>query len=259
MINTHSKFYFDYVVTADNQSLDFDEGGGEIQANVAVGSYTLTEMLDAVATAMNDAGANTYAVSVNRATRIITIESEGEEIFELSVATGTRVGSSVWAAIGFTGADRTGANTYSGNLAAGKEYVTQFMLQGYIPTEHKIGASDGVVNKAASGRVEVFRFGEERFMKCEIKWVTDAVMPDGHPIRNDQSGVSKLQVFMAYLITKGPLEFMPDEDTVATFETLILDATEKDKNGIAFELKELYAKGLPGVYETGALTFRKLS
>lgn len=259
MINTHSKFYFNYAVTADNQSLDFDEGDGEVHANVAVGTYSLTDLLDAVATAMNDAGVNTYAVSVNRSTRIISIESEGEEEFDLLVSSGTRVGSSVWSVIGFTGADRTGENTYAGNLAAGDEYKTQFMLQDYVPTEHKIGASDGVVNKAASGRVEVFRFGEERFMMCELKWVTDAVMPTGHSIRNDQNGVSKLQEFMAYLITKGPVEFMPDEDTVSTFETLILESTEKDKNGIAFELKELYGKGLPGVYESGKLTFRKLS
>lgn len=256
-ITTHSKFYFNYEITQDNNAIDFSEGGSELQATIDVGSYSLTDFLDAIARALNDAGALTYTVSVARATRIITISAGSN--FELLITSGSRVGTGAWTAMGFSGADKTGAATYAGGTAAGSEYVTQFKLQSYVSTSDYIEAAEGTVNKSASGQVEVYRFGENRFMECNLTFVTSRAMPYGAPIRSDTQGHEKLRTFMQFLITKGPVEFMPNENDVATFETFILESAPEMKDGIGYKLKELYAKGLPGFYETGVLKFRRIT
>jgi hypothetical protein len=257
-LTTHSKFYFNYEITQDNNAIDFKEGAGpELQATIAVGSYSLTDFLDAIAAALNDAGALTYTVAVNRVTRIITISTTST--FSLLVSSGSRIGTGAWSAMGFSGADRTAASTYAGNLAAGSEYVTQFILQSHVATDDSIAAAEGTVNSSASGKVEVYRFGENRFMECNLMYATNRALPTGSRIRNDASGLSKLRIFMQFLITKGPVEFMPNEDDEATFETLMLESTPDDKNGISYKLKELYGKGLPGFYETGILKFRRVN
>lgn len=255
-LSTHSKFYYGYEITEENNALDFSEGGSELQATLDVGSYTLTTILDAIAIALNDVGALTYTVSVNRDTRLITIASTSN--FELLVSTGSRSGSSVFSTIGFSGSDKTGALTYTASAAAGSEYRTQFILQSYVDTNSFVDAAEGTVNTSASGLVEVYRFGQNQFMEANFTYITDRVLVDGAPIRKKPSGVLELQTLMRHFISKAPFEFMPNEDDSATFETMILESTPDNKSGIGFKLKELYTKNLPGFYETGVLKFRKI-
>ncbi len=255
-LSTHSKFYFGYEITASNYNLAFSEGGPELNAQLEVGSYSLTDFVDEIERALNEQedATLTYTVTVNRTTRIITIAATGT--FQLLVATGTTLGTTALTLIGFTGLDRTGASTYAANNASGSVYSTQFILQSHVSTDSSVGAADGVVNKSASGKVEVVTFGEERFMKANFMYITNR-NPGGF-VRYRAAGYDDAITFMEYLITKAPIEFMADENTPATFETMILESTAQDKNGLKFELKELYGKGLPGFFETGTLTFRKV-
>lgn len=253
-LSTFSCFYYGFEITADNNIINFDEGSGELSAELEVGSYTLTTILPVIETAMNTAGALTYTATVNRATRVITISAGSN--FSLLTTSGSQIGTSPFSLLGFSGADKTGFSTYSGTAAAGSIYEPQFRLQNYIPPENWTGAALATVNKSASGRVEVVKFGNESFMQCDIKYITNVIQADNEIIKSNASGVDNLLDFMNYCITKGPLEFMPDISDRSDYITLILESTPESKDGVAFKLNELYDKGLPGWFDTGTLKFR---
>jgi len=252
-ISTHSRFFFDYDVDSSNNALDFDEGGGELNATLNVGSYTFTEFAAEIKRAMDDVGGQAYTVTANRSTRTITISATSN--FSLLITSGSNAGSSVFGDAGFTGADVSGTNSYEGNTTAGSEYTTQFILQNYIPSTNFQKAASGVVNKAASGAVEVVTFGTEKFIRMQFLFITD-ITQGGSVIRNRPSGVSDFRTFMQFMITKQPFEFMPDEDTVATFQKVILESTPEDGDGIGYRLQELFTRGLPGYYDSGNITLR---
>lgn len=255
-LNAFSCFYYGFEVTADNCYLDFAEGGSELTAEVPVGSYTATEFAVAIKTALDDAGANTYQVAFNRTTRKITISASST--FTLKLATGTHIGSNPWALAGFTqGADLTGAITYTGATAAGSMYEPQFKLQEYVSSSDLQQAVDATINKTASGRVEVVRFGTEKFIEMNIKFVTDIVQ-DGNLIKSNPSGVDDARAFLRFAITKAPFEFMESSSQTSVFETVILESTAESNNGTGYRLREMYDKGLPGYYETGKLKLRVL-
>jgi hypothetical protein len=255
-LTTHSKFYFGYEISDEALYIDFDEGGAELTAELDIGNYTLTDFADELARALNEAGALTYSVDVNRSTRVLTISATGN--FTLRITSGSHLGTTAFGVAGFTGADVTGDNEYIGNAGAGSEYVTQFILQSYVSPEDFQEAIYGTVNQSASGAVEVVTFGELRFIEANLKYVTNVSHGATGVIRSDSSGVAKLRTFMQYLTTKAPLEFMPDEDTPATYYSVMLEGTPDDSKGLKYKLKELYSQGLPGYFETGNLKFRVL-
>lgn len=252
-LQTHSAFYYGFVVSADALFIDFDEGGPELTAELNLASYSLTDFVTEVARAMNDVGGQLYTVSVNRATRIITISAPGA--FTLLGATGSHSGTTALGLAGFAAADTSAAVSHAGG-AAGGAYNTQFILQSHIDPQDNKSSTYATVNKSASGRIEVVSYGNEEFLECEIKFANDYNAGPDVPIRFNASGVDDLRALMNYLITKGPLEFMEDEDSPSSFITVLLDSTAEDKNGVKFKLKEMYSMGLPGYFETGKLTFR---
>lgn len=255
-LKTFSSFYYGFDVNTQNLYLNFKEAGAEISAPVAVGSYTLTQMAEAIQNTLNTYGfSNTYTVTVDRVTRIITIAATGT--FQLLPVTGTQASNSVLPLIGFT-TDRTGGTSYAGNTAAGSKYEPPFRLQSYVPIEHWTGAALATVNKAASGRVEVVKFGNESFMQANIMYVNDYDQIVNNILKSDPNGVDNLLEFLKYGITKGPMEFMPDIDDPDFFYELILESTPDNKDGVSFRLNEMYDKGMPGWYETGILKFRQV-
>ncbi len=255
-LDTHSKFFFDYEVDSTKNAIDFDEGGPELNATLTTGSYTLTEFVTELQTALNNTGGQAYTVSVNRTTRIVTISSVG--VFALLIATGSRAGTTAYVTAGFTGADVTGSSSYDGNTTAGQEYTTQFRLQSFLSDDDNQKAASATVNKTVSGRVEVVKFGQEKFTEFEFKFLTDVPMLGTAPIRSRVTGVADFRTFIQFLTTKAPIEFMPDEDTPATFKKLLLERTPEDKNGIEYKLKEQVTRKLVGFFESGLLKFRVL-
>lgn len=255
LLMTFSKFYFGYVVDGSNYILNFKEGAGpELTANLNASEYTFTDFATEIERALNDAGALTYTVTANRATRTITVAASGT--FSLLVSTGTSVGNDPFGLMGFTGADRTGAASYTGNTTSGSSYSPQFKLQNYISTDNWQQAADASINKTASGRVEIVKFGTEKFLQMQMKFITDEPQDCKSPIKNDTSALTHIQEFMQYLITRAPLEFMPDEDTPGTFQTIIFDSSASSSTGTGYKLKELYDRDLPGYFETDVLKFR---
>ena len=254
-LRTFSKFYYGFEVTTENFYINFSEGGDELTTTISVGSYTLQEMAIKIENALNAEGFFNYVVTVDRTTRKLTIT--GSSAFSLLPVTGTQQSSSIYSLIGFT-TDRTGGTSYVGDSAAGSEYIPQFRLQAYVPIEHWTGAALATVNKAASGRVEVIKFGNESFMQANITYITDTPQNDENIIKSNVNGVDDVLAFLNYGITKGPMEFIPDISDPSDFYNVIFETTSDSKDGVSFRLNEMYDKGLPGFYETGVIKFRQV-
>lgn len=253
-LRTFSKFYYGYKIDSSNNLLDFQEAAGVLLATLNPGSYTLTTIASEVKRALDAAGLLTYTVTANRSTRKLTISSTSN--FKLLVATGTHSGQSCFTLIGFTGSDKTGASTYTSGNATGSSFSNQFKMQDYIKPEHWQEAVSATVNEAASGNLEVISFGNRQFVQMNAMYATDYVMPPNSIIRDSRTGIEDLEALMVYLITKAPVEFMPDENDASTFMTLILETTPESNTGTGFKLKEMYDKDLPGFFGTGDLKMR---
>lgn len=254
LLETYSKFYYGIIVDDSNFYLDFDEGAGELTAELNAGAYSLTDFLTEIKRALDDAGTLTYTVTVDRSTRLITITSTAS--FDLLVATGSHFGTDGYSLIGFTGVDKTGLSTYTGTLACGSEFKPQFKLQSYISSEDWQQAADAAVNKTASGEVEVVNFGIEKFIQFQIKFQTGIDQGNCGPIKTDANGLDNLRDFLQYVMRRSPFEFIPDESAPNTYQKITLDSSPDSQTGTGYKIKEMYDKNLPGYYETSVLKFR---
>jgi hypothetical protein len=93
-------------------------------------------------------------------------------------------------------------------------------------------------------------------MEFNLTLATDLDQGRNGIIRTDSSGVFKLREFLAYCITKGDLEYMPDKNDRSTYQTIILESTPSSSSGTGYRLEELYGRGLPEYFETGKLKWR---
>lgn len=251
-IETYSVFNYGHTITDDNKFINFNEGGGELSAQISVGSYTLGEFTDAIALAMNDVGALEYTVTLDRSTRFITVTSTAA--FDLLIASGTNSAISAYGLMGFFGADLTGLLTYEGGAASGSQFEPQNILQSFIPFENNVRNTNSSVNQSASGVVEVVTYGQVRFMECNIVPQTD--VPNQGYIKNDVAGLANLRDFLSYSITKAPIEFVPDIDTPSTFTKCLLESTRQSRDGVDFKITQF--KKLFKYFQSGQLTFREL-
>jgi hypothetical protein len=255
VISTKSSFFYIDPITLDNFYLNFSEGAGpELTAEVQIKSYTHSELAAAVATALNNTGALTYTVTLDRQSRVFEISATG--VFNLLTQTGINNGADVFPVLGFTGPDKVGQSSYVGNIEAGLEYLPQFWLQDYVDAEDNQQSIMPVVVKTSLGEVEVVKFGDENFFEFEIMFATDIVQGKGSVIETNPSGVADLRSFMRFCVTKNRVEFMPDRDNKAAFEKVLLESTEASSDGTGFKLKEMYRDGLVGYFSSGPLKFR---
>lgn len=255
MIQTRSSFYYiQDSIDSENLWLDFDEGTGEISAQVQAGSYTPTNLASAVQDALNDSiSVNTYAVTFDRETRQFTISANNN--FDLLISSGSHAGTNVFSILGFSGPDLTGTDTYSGDVSV-NEYKPQFYLQDYIDQEDLRRSVQATVNKSASGTIEVVKFGTEKFFEFNIRLITDIDQGVNSWVETNLNGLIEARSFLRFITEKKDLEFIPDRTDKNTFYTVLLESTEESRDGTGYRLKELYPQGLVGYYETGKLTFR---
>jgi hypothetical protein len=254
-IRTFSKFLYGYTVDENNLFLNFDEGSGEITAQLIAGGYTFSDMASEIERALNEVGTLEYTVTTDRDTRFFTISATGN--FDLLVQTGSNVGLGIFSTIGFTGSDRTGASSYESDTATGIEYYPQMKLQDYLDAENNQSFQSSNINESASGSVEVYSIGEVSFYEMNIKYINEYLTRDNYLMKADASAIANVNNFLKFCIKKNPVEFVFDVDDNSTFETIILEKTSSDSKGTGYKLKELYGQGLEGYFETGLLTFRK--
>jgi len=255
MIETRSQWVYGYEVTAENNILDIDEGLGPISVEVDVGSYTIESLANAVSTALNESGQNTYTVTIDRETRLFTIGSDAP--VDILFATGPQLGISIASLLGFPIADILATTAATGTTATGTVYRPQFKLQAYVGPEQFQKAAYGTVNKSASGRVQVQRFGTESFIEAQIVMITNIrQLRAGGPIEDDPNAYAKVILFLQFATTKQPMDFYPDRDDPTFFYTVLLESTDGFSDGLGYRLREMYDRGMKGYYDTGKLVFR---
>lgn len=251
-INTLSLFYYGQTITYQNQFLDFDEGGSVFTAILVPDAYTLTTFAQHVADQMTAYGGQTYSVAVDRTTRKLTISAAGT--FNLRCATGPNIGTAPWSLMGFSATDRTGTDSYQGQSGSGSVYQTQYPMDKYISLDDKQVLETPTVNTSASGVVWAVNFGIGRRMEAQIRVITNKTGLNNTPFFSNASGYANAQAFMQYLMTKAPVEFIPDVSDPTTFDSILLDGDDIDKTGMGYGLVGM---GAPGFFQTGKLLFRE--
>lgn len=252
MIDTRPFFIYGHIVTEDNNTFCFDEGGAEILAPMEPSGYSFNEYAGEIQRVLRLYGTQLYVVSIDRASMSITITAP--LAFSLRVSTGTTA-SSAYDMAGFTGSDRTAVTTATSNSTSGFRYSPQFLIQSYTPSEHYQESALETVNRSTSGRAELIRFGVDKFIEMNISFITDLVM-DGIVIRTDPSGVANAVDFLQHATQKQRIEFFEDENDVNTYEKVVLESTPGYSNGTGYRLKEMVDKNLRDIYEIGLLKFR---
>lgn len=254
-LKTLSSFYYGFMFTKDNQNLNFDEGVGELTAQIKVGDYTLNEMILVITNAFNLVGSNEYSVVIDRLTRKITISANAN--FNLLSFSGSQAGTSAYELLGFdVNSNYTGANSYQSDNGSGYEYRPQTLLRDYIqPEDHELKES-AVVSTSANGQVQTVAFGDGSRMQCNIIAVTNLVNTKNNDFYENPNGLEDCRKFMRYLITKSKLEFIPDIVSPQVFYKLLLESTEADKSGIGYKIKNM--QGSNNYYTSGVMLFRKV-
>lgn len=255
-LSTRSKFFYGWEVLPTNKYIDFNDGTSTLQAELTIGTYTPDGLAQEIALKMNSVASVNFTVTFNRSTKKFTISSASN--FQLLFGSGLQYAQSIASMIGFAASDYTSANTYTSPVSSGYEYAPQFYLQSYKPTSNNRSAIDAVVNKSASGVIEVIKFGSERFMSCEIIFITDIYQALGSVITNDQNAVSSYISFIEWCTNKSKVQFMPDINNLSTYQDFILESTDASSDGLDYELIELYDRGLANYFRSGNLKFRLL-
>lgn len=252
-IVTISKFFYGTTVTVMNRSIDFSEGGPELQATLRVGAYTAQDYVAEFQRALRLAGSQLYICTLDRTTRQMTISAPLN--FSLLSNSGSRLATSAYPMAGFsTAADFTGANSYTGTLGLGSEYVTQYPVGEYLDPDDNIVKEQGTVNVTPDGILSQISFGEVPRAEMNIRLITDLDLKN-KPFVFKANGIMDAKSFLAYLLTKGRVEFMKDRDLPNVFFKCFLESTAEDRSALRVVLKNM---DTPNIYETGRLTFRKV-
>ena len=254
-LTTRTAFIYGHTITDENEFINFSENGiDELAATVENGSFTLSEFVDLVASALNDVGDNTYTATIDRTTRKITISADAN--FDLLVTTGTQTAISAFSLIGFT-TDRTGASSYEADIASGDIFEPQAPLYDYAAFENNEYSVQSKVNESSSGQIELVTYGTKQLMECNIKYITN--ITGQNLVTDNPTGVADANKFMQYIRLKRPIEFLPDKNTTGSFTPCFLESTSKAPSGDSYMLRELYSEKLANYFETGKLVFRKIN
>lgn len=253
-IRTLPMFYYGHKVDSTNFNLDFDEGAGELTAELSIGDYTLEEFALEIAGQMSAVGTQVYLATVTRGlVPVINVQAPGN--FDILCRTGSHFGTSGWGLAGFTGLDKTGDLFYTGPSQSGMVYRCQYPPHDYLALPDFQVLENASVNTSAKGDVQVISFGEGRRMEMNLKVITDKVGLKLSPFYENVTGVQDARTFMKYLISRARVEFMPDYLNVSDYSKVQLETTEAERNGTGFKLKSM---GVPDYYQTGKLLFREV-
>lgn len=259
-LKTHSVFYYGLQVTADNRYINFKEGiGAEKLAVLPIGTFSHTKLTEVVAASLNTVSALTWSVTIDRVTRIAALTASSTA--SLLWLTGTSADKGAHTLLGYAKLDINNQTTFLGALAVGKEYKPQYILQDYKDKTEKQKLINATVNKSTSKNVvSVQHFGVESFFVFNIKYITNRdVRGSDAFLKNNQSAIEEAKDFLQWIIQKYLVEFMPNENERAIFDRMYLDTAAQDNDGVGYDLIEYTNVDVPGVFETGLLTFTVIS
>lgn len=247
-----SLFLYGHTVTDLNCFLEFVSVSGD-PAKVAVltlGYYSLTSLMTEVSRAMGVAdNLNIYTVTADRSVMSntqnrVTIATSGL-FLSIPFSSGAKALLNCGPLLGFAATDLAGATSYTGTSTSGTALVTDpdFPAYGYVsPTIYN--RNIGVTNVAGSGATESVLFGNSRFWIGRWKYFDAA------------TAFGPWSSMLTWACAKRGIDFTPDVTAPGIVYSGVIETTQEDPNGLAFQVYELLSETLPDVYETGILKFR---
>lgn len=249
IINT--EILYGLEITEQNMFLNFRDVDGDFTINLKPNSYTHTCLIKELNKLMFGLEKD-VVFSFDRSTGRVSISTTTQ----LDLLIGSGVTYTMFPLLGFTGGvDQTGLTEYLADESMGEKYVVQFCPQSLLRCEDNKRLKDATVTESISGKYECFHCGEESFFEFNLRFITD-VKQDCFFMYSNPTGVQDARDLFDYMICKRSVELTPDCDFRDEFYTVVLDQTPESKNGTGYELKEMYAQGLCGYYETGILKFK---
>lgn len=247
-LNSQSLILYNFNVTTLNQNLDFkaSSGGPILTAVINLGYYSLTDLLTAVVTAIQNADTmNTYTATANRTlmgglqNRVALTSSSA--YFSLLFNSGPSVHTSIGTLLGFNPVDYTGATSYIGSSSAGTTLVPVFNGYNYVDFVQQAKVF-GAVNVSASGLKEAVTFNIQYFLDVEFKYEPKANLP-------------AWQAFWGWAIQQRPFDFTPEISSPTVFYEVTVEKTSFDPKGMGFQMKEMLPN-FPNFYQTGPIDMR---
>ena len=244
-----SLFLYGLQVTSLNSSLDFKaaSGGPVLQATIPIGFYSLTDLMNAVVSAMAAVDTtHTYTCTANRAVsggtqNRVTISTSGT-FLSLLFSSGSRSASTIAPLLGFAVADQTGATSYTGTSTAGTALQPVWWGKNYLDT-NSLRTNFGSLNISANGTKEAITYQIQQFIEVQFDYEPYAAV------------VNSWQPFLTWAIQQQGFEFTPDVTNPNTFYNVTLESTEEDSQGLGYRMKEMLPD-MPFLYTTGLLQFR---
>lgn len=245
-----SLFLYGLQITVNNQNITFGTNSGETPGSgtartaiIPVGYYSLTGLAIAVAQAITNADpTHVYSCTVDRTNsggtqNRVTIATTNTY---LSIYFNTGSVSNPATLLGFTGADLTGATSYTGSASAGTVLIPNQIGYSFLPTQ-AMQKNFGSLNVSASGLKESITFALQSFWQVQFKYIPEATM--------EASWLPLVQ----WLIQQREVDFTPDITAPTTVYTGTL---EDPQNGLEFNFTEHLSEGLPFEYATPLMKFR---
>lgn len=255
-----SSFWYGFKVSTENRYIDFIENG-DSEARLAtlnLKNYSPSGFALEVARALSEAGGQDYSVVFDRETRIATVTGSSKT-FSLLANTGANRGQTALGLLGVSNAaDLTGAMTYDADSAAGKMFLPQMWLQGYVPFENWIEHIGGSVVDLANGERVGTSFGRIRKMQCSMDLITDIALGVSKGIETQAGAVQSLRDFLTAITDLEKCEFMEDRENVATYVTCQLESGPGYNDGMGFKIVEKFQDKLPDFYQYGPAVFREV-
>lgn len=233
---------WEVAITAANDRLEFDEGGGALAAVIPQGNYYLrgggaaaTDLLQTLETLLTLAGANTYAVTVSDTGRVTIARSAGALNFTLHWATdGTGESAAIGWILGFnTAADDGPGTTFT------SDYQHRY---GWYPGKELL---DGrrIIQRATAGATRALG-GQQYAQVWETGWRTTAridFVPRTKVRQRDIDGTWLLSAaeaheafggstitFYEHARAGGRFEFHANVASHAAFATVVIDPSKAD-------------------------------
>ena len=241
---------YGFEIDTVNGFIDFQNvvSGPILTAIIPVGSYGLTDLLNALVVAMATVDpVNTYTATVDRTIggglqNRVTITTSGTYL-NLLFGSGPHNSSSPAEMLGFNMTDYTGALTYTGAATAGTMLIPLYTAYNYVaPTRNK--KNFGAVNISTNGTKEAITYQIQTFWEAEFMQEPEEIVD------------TYWQPLLDWMIQQKTIEFTPDFTDGNTFLIGTLESTEQDSTGLAYQMQEQLPE-LPGLYRTGKLEFRQ--
>lgn len=247
-----SVFLYNYEVTEFNSSIDFQSsfGGPIFTATLAFGSYTASQLLDAVVEAMQAADpSNTYQATIDRTVNggtenRITISTTTSSFLSLLWLTGPRNFTAAASLLGFNNTDETGATTYTGQNSSGVVLIPDYSAYNYLGPDF-MRTVFGTVSITAGGIKEAIVWQVQRFFQAQFKHQPYSKV------------VNEWTPFMTWAVQQKPFEFTPEITSPDAFYQATLESTAADGKGLGFTMAEELPE-MPFYYGTGMMKFRQI-